>query len=195
MQKSAIADNPQARPVSDMDLGYVAGLLDGEGSIFVKGWIQRKSTIRIEPQISLVANTNKAMMERAKDIYERIGLAFCVEEKHMKRKTSDGTMYQPVWQLKVRGLKRCKRALEILLPLITAKTGQAILLLDWCNRRLELRSNGHSTQKYTEEDLKFAQAIKNLNATRPKYSLSRLTIKLESPNDYTPCAATCAVKI
>jgi hypothetical protein len=195
MQKSAIADNPQARPVSDIDLGYVAGLLDGEGSIFVKGWIQRKSAIRIEPQISLVANTNKAMMERAKDIYERLGLAFCVEEKHLKRKTSGGTMYQPVWQLKVRGLKRCKRALEVLSPYITAKTAQAKMLLAWCNRRLELPQKGGLHWKYTEDDLKFAQAIKNLNATRPKYSLSRLTDKLESPNDYTLGAATCAVKI
>ena len=195
MQKSAIADNPQARPVSDIDIGYVAGLLDGEGSIFVKGWVQRKSAIRIEPQISLVANTNKAMMERAMDIYERLGIGFCVEEKHLKRRTTDGTEYQPVWQLKVRGLKRCKRTIEIILPYITAKAPQAEMLLEWCNRRLAMPIKGGLHWKYTEDDLKFAQAIKNLNATRARYSLSRLSVKLESPNDYTLGAATCAVKI
>lgn len=183
MQKSEIADNQQVRPVSEFELGYIAGLLDGEGSIYVKAWLQRKKDIRIEPCICLVSNTNRDMIETAKNIYERLGIAFYIESRELKKKSKDGIRYQGVWSFYVRGIKRVKRVLDIFLPLLVAKKPQAELLLQWCERRIAVPQKGGIYWKYTQKDIDLAQQIKDLNATRSKYSLFRPSLKLVNLND------------
>jgi len=150
MQKSDSADNGQAR-VSEMEKGWLAGLIDGEGCLH----IDLDPRGGAHPYLT-VTNTNQLIIEKAVDIWQRLGIGCRVQTR-----SSGGR--NPVKDVQVIGYKRLKPALISIMPYLVGKADEALLLYRFVESRL-LRFNNHSInteRKYNREELQLIQALKN----------------------------------
>lgn len=128
-----------------IDLGYISGLLDGEGCIRLKKRNKRRG---ITPEI-IIANTNEKVLIWLKDIL-RTG-------KIYKRSGKFG--HKDIFQYKITKIKEVYDFLKIFLPILKIKNKVASRMLKFTENRLRSPSYSH----YTEEEFKEIEVIKNLN--------------------------------
>jgi hypothetical protein len=121
--------------VSDTDIAWLAGIIDGEGCFSVKRPIRRKSGVRkgykTSYQVWLVlCNTSLPMMERTTRILREVGISHQPIRKVWKGKKATRWQY---W-LHIAKKKEVLRATEFLLPHLTAKADEAKVVV-WYLRR------------------------------------------------------------
>jgi len=140
-------DNQQ---VTELEIGWLAGIIDGEGSISMRVW-PYKNKIHFTISIA-VTNTSKEMLDKVDDICSRLGANF-----HWSKKIVPKTAL-PCWDVETKKISHCHRILEPILPLLTSKYGRAKLVYDFCVRRLgflaqcENRSQLATKHPYTDDD-------------------------------------------
>ncbi len=133
------ADNQQRR--LDVRLGWLGGIIDGEGMITV---MKRVNGCSFYPRIS-IANTNKNLINEASFIFNELGLAYYIQSKTY----FVGEKQRIKYELLVNGIRRCIPVLQLVIPYLVAKKENAEKLLSWC-----LRRNNLGASKYDEEDMK-----------------------------------------
>src|SRR5579885_581002 len=122
-------DNPHAR---DVDLAYLAGVIDGEGTIT----LERNGTRRLHGQMGfspkvIVANTNHALLQRVVNVFDALGV-----NPHIKTQAAgSNNRGRMMYWIVVAGLAKCGRILRPILPHLVAKDGQARIVLDFIERR------------------------------------------------------------
>jgi hypothetical protein len=155
----------QQGKTEDVDLAWLAGFLDGEGSLMVKycagsrmQQYRRQGQPYIAPSICVV-NTDQPTLDVVRQILANNGLPH-----HISQRTGgvgkNGRPYQDSWDIRVVGFKRCKRWLETLIPYLRTKRGQAEALLELCNSRLSGYEKGAG---YTARELAIVEELR----TRP----------------------------
>ena len=159
-------DNQQAK-VTDIEIGWVVGLIDGEGSFFLngrnhKGDRPHTRKYQITPFIHIV-NQSIPILNKLTDILDRLELAYYVQWNESHRRTGQFTRY--TWILWVAGFKRIERFLNMFQPYIVGKSKQADVLRDFINSRKE-QLKGNSNSSYTEEEIGMIDKIKTLNNTQ-----------------------------
>lgn len=124
--------------LSNEQWAWLAGLIDGEGSITI--YMQRDyrhgGHIRMIPQVS-IANSCIPLLDKIKEMVE------CGTVSGGRRRNSN------FWHADTKGL--CKQLLENTLPWLIARKYPAELVLDFCNR-------GNGT--YTQDDLLIFEKLK-----------------------------------
>ena len=135
--------------MTEFDLAYLAGIIDGEGCITIK--VQKKprqNRLTYEVQI-MVANTNLKLMDWLKERFD--GNYYTINKKSQRHKTGY------LWHFH----KNIKEVLEGVLPYLVFKTEQAEIAL----KLLELKSKNFYSRDLSivndYEDLK--QKIHVLN--------------------------------
>jgi len=122
-------------PKEEWKLGYLAGLLDGEGSIVIKrDHIHDKPTPRA--QIA-VYNTDSRILEW---IRKEFGGGTLVSPNRRNPNPEHSRSYQ----LSYSAFKEVKTILEAIFPYLLIKKGKANEALNLCNRKLEQ----WATQRY-----------------------------------------------
>ena len=127
-------------PVTDIELGWLAGVIDGEGTIAFSVYTLRHNgkivnNVRVKPQL-IVTNTDKALVERVSDILSRCGIG-----AHFQTRTQHGrgfaktSKYRPLHVANVSGFKRAKKALELVGPHLVSKRVKAELVLRYIVQR------------------------------------------------------------
>ncbi len=101
---------------------YIAGIIDGEGSIFITKWRQR-SDIRYYPRIVIV-NTNRLLIDNLNKI---LGPLVSEISTH-KRKNSK---HKVCYQIRIGKLENILSLLKQILPFLCAKKQQAILTIEY----------------------------------------------------------------
>ena len=132
------ADNQQRRLNSR--LGWLGGIIDGEGMITV---IKRTNGYSFFPRIS-IANSDKKIINEAVDIFKELNLPYYIQSKSYKV----GKEVRKKYELLVNGLIRCSQVLPHIIPFLVSKKERAKKLLSWCKYRIS-RKRG---EKYTDKD-------------------------------------------
>jgi hypothetical protein len=139
--------------VTQFELGWLAGIIDGEGSITV---CKRGPTY--VPTIKM-SNTSKVLVEKYCEILDRLGIT----HKCYGKQTKGNRKYQ--WEVCIDGRPRVYKALSIVQDLLIAKQKQAIKVGEWIESRgLDLRG------PYTENQLDIIKNIRELNGRGREFS-------------------------
>lgn len=106
---------------------YLAGIIDGEGSISLQFSKPRKKgyTGGFSPCVR-VSNTDRKMIDFLERMWPRTAVAklsLRANEKH-----------KPIWDLMVRSIEGCRIVLERVLPYLITKREHAKLLLRYCRK-------------------------------------------------------------
>jgi hypothetical protein len=140
-------DNQQATAI---DLSWLAGIWDGEGTISVR---KNHKNCQYSPRLQVV-NTNPAMIRKICEIFDSLNVRYYLYEK----KQSPGAVLRATrqcWALHVQTLSHGAILLNALLPYLVAKREQAILLKRFIDSRLYRRSkvSRNSDAPYSAEEL------------------------------------------
>lgn len=126
--------------VTDIQLGWLAGVIDGEGTIAFSPYPLRYAgkviqELRIKPQV-IVTNTDKVLIERVAEIFGRsgIGVHFQTRTQH-GREFATTKKYRPLHVANVSGFKRARKALELICPHLVSKRTKAELVLRYIVQR------------------------------------------------------------
>lgn len=161
--------NPQGTlTVTDLELGWLAGMIDGEGTVAFSVYWRKTETwtneVRVKPQI-IVSGTDKTMLERVADIIGRLGVGvhFQSRQQLIAYKSSlarDTTKYRPLHVVTVAGYKRTMKLLSIIGPhLVSAKGEKGRMMHRYMTRRLEKTAVGGRWATQDAEDLQLMLEI------------------------------------
>lgn len=138
-----------------IDMGWLVGFVEGEGSFILNKQIFKKQKPTLRPIIH-ISSTDFELAERVGKILESLNVGYFFQRRKLGAK---GHKDQLV--LEVVGVKRCKPLLEIIIPYMTdsRRKEAAENLLAFCNLRL---SKPHSSL-YGEEEFNLGQRQRDLN--------------------------------
>lgn len=142
--------------MNEVDLAYLAAIWDGEGSFMVERFKDdRYKGGYCYSARSQVCNTNKAIIDRVKQILDGMEIKYSISNRRDKR--------FPIWkeisQIRIGSLDSNKKLLENLLPFLSGKQAKAQLVLDFVMSRLE---NFEKRLNRTQEGQDFRTAARTL---------------------------------
>lgn len=143
-----IMDNQQER-ISEFDLGWLIGLIDGEGCFTLKKH-DKKGKIAYSPVIT-ITNTKMKIIEKAGNLIKKLGLSF-----HLFSNISVKIYYR----IEITGMRRVKRFLDEIINKLECRKDQAEKLYSYVNLRLSKPERS----PITEEEHKIANLMYELNA-------------------------------
>lgn len=112
----------------ELNLAYLAGLIDGEGTITLeRSGIRRLNGVMGLSPVVLVANTDLAIVEFVTNQFRRMGA-----NPHIKTQAKGYAKRQKqCYWVKVHSLTKAKKVLEPVIPYLIGKRAQAQLILDF----------------------------------------------------------------
>jgi len=145
--------NPQERL---QDICWLAGLTDGDGCIAVQKQ-SNNGNGQLVPELT-ISTTCKVTRDHLDTLFDRIEVG-----RHWTERTvTNQPNWKTRWVLQVRGMKRMKPLLMLLLPHLVTKRREAELLLQFIESRLD----APMTRGYTPEQLGAIAEIKALKRER-----------------------------
>jgi hypothetical protein len=136
--------------VSDFDLGYICGIIDGEGSIGITQQKRKDEGITLRPYVQIV-NTD---YEAIKFLQSELGGDIQI---HVSKNSKEKDTYH----LRIMNTQLVLNTLRKILSGLKIKREQAILVIEFCESRLKgaiERGLG-----YTEQELEIFHKVKELN--------------------------------
>lgn len=161
--------NEQGIPnVSEVELGWLAGIIDGEGSVILFLGVRKGEKLNnVSPEV-VMGNTDFAMIDRYVDILGRLGVGLFVGTKLPSYKTGienshpSTKKYKPLKVVTTAGFLRVKKLLDVVTPyLVTDKRKKSELLLQLIDRRLSrcVANGKYSNKRYDVGDLQIMWQI------------------------------------
>jgi hypothetical protein len=147
--------------LSDFEIGYICGLIDGEGSIgilyFMRGAKRGagKKYLKLQPYIEIV-NTDANLINWLR---EHIGGVIEVS-KHGKAN------WKPRYALYIYNTKLVAETLEKIADKLMVKQKQSKLVLEFCKSRLQ---GTYDKPGYTQREIEIAEEVRRLNGNRKIY--------------------------
>lgn len=142
-------ENPQER--LPLEIGYLLGLIDGEGSYQLTVDYGHNRKRYFTPQTSIF-NSDPRIIAKCVSILKQLDIAFHVWTPKLTKGKS------PVTRIVVHGIKRNKKLLDILTKYDHGKLERAKVLLEFIDRRLSIPQkelfNGKETYSDIEYELK-----------------------------------------
>lgn len=152
--KNDTIDNQQANQIS-----WLAGLICGDGSIYVSKYTPKGYLIKLTPNIR-ITNMDYDLITTSANILNDNNVGCFIQERRIK----SGIVYD----LTVRGYKRVKSALDLLIEyLVGNKKKQAKVVLELVNLRLNNISQNCNI-KYSNDEKVLYEKLRNLKASTNK---------------------------
>lgn len=160
--------NPQRS--LDQSLGWIGGIIDGEGCFNMARVLNRKTKrlTAFNPNL-IIVNTDDRIIAEINRIFTNLKIGHHISQRQPRKGNQ-----LAVTDVSIKGLKRLAHALPILMPLLISKKSRAQAMLDFCNYRLSRPYN----EPYTGEETKWIEHIRTENAAKNGRS--------KPLNDYTP---------
>lgn len=150
----------------EMDIAWLAGIFDGEGTITMTknngtknpDWNARKSEMS-------VTNCDERLIVKCIVILERIGIRPYVTEIHPRKRVNARSNTQKAYRVCVSKLKDTQTLSRLLAPHLTSKVDQAILMDRYASSRLERawllgqKQNDGKKHKLTRRPISSEEAI------------------------------------
>lgn len=173
-------DNPQ-QTLSDAELGWIAGILDGEGSILLFFGVRRSGKLNnVSPQV-IVGNTEQVMIETYARLVKQMGAGVHISTREpkiggIKATMNEATMhrYKRLHVANSVGFQRVRNVLRPVTPfLVTSKRQRAELILRFIDQRLARREvasadgrGTYSNAPYDREDLELMVEVLKLQRSK-----------------------------
>jgi hypothetical protein len=140
-------------PTSE-DFAYLAGMIDGEGTITLHRHRQHKRIDwQYRPRV-LVVNTHRGVLD---SLGQRFGGKVTIQTRHEFNKT--------LFMWRIIAMDDIHRVLTGCLPYLIVKRERAVLMLEFAAERISRRIGPCRAEKYTEVEPRIHAQIKILNAT------------------------------
>lgn len=133
-------DNPQGTlPVSETEKAWLAGIIDGEGSVILSLQVHGHKLWNALPEVH-VGNTEQVMIETIGDIYNRLGIGRHISRRKLSSTNGitgqRGMAYRDLYVVAVVGFLRVRKLLPHILPyLVTSKKQKTELVLRYVEQR------------------------------------------------------------
>jgi len=133
-------DNPQ-ETVTDMEIGWLAGIIEGEGSICltVHKRADRLQQVRVTPKI-IITNTDQDIIGKCESVLRRLNVGRWVhttKPNNIQKAKQLAVGYKAITYIEVVGIKRLHSLLQKILPcLVGEKKKRAELLFLFTDGRL-----------------------------------------------------------
>ena len=157
----------------DSELGWLVGFIEGEGCFCMT---HKTSGTKNSVHCSFnVTNTDQLLIQKSKQIIDEIVGYKVSVIRHPVMKAC----YKPIWRLWIENCKGLLIFIKTILPhLVGEKRLQASIMLQFVERRIELRGKNYKAPRYTEEDWKYLEAMKSAKTVK-----SVETIRFPSQGD------------
>ena len=138
----------------ESELAWLAGFIEGEGCFCMAKKSGRKNSIHCSFNVT---NTDQLLIQKAKSITDKI----IGNEVSIVRHPVMKDCYKPIWRLWIENHDGLTKFIRAIFPfLVGEKKLQASIMLQFIERRMELRGNHYKAPRYTEEDWKFHDAMR-----------------------------------
>ncbi|MDE1766564.1 MAG: LAGLIDADG family homing endonuclease [Thaumarchaeota archaeon] len=118
-------DNPQATPY---EIGYLAGLIDGEGCIAIQKTSGNSFGINLK-----ITNTDEHIIEKAQSIMLKIGVNPLIRD----RVNTNNPQWRGWMEVYLTKKDNIKKVLEIVLPYLVGKYPRAIMMLRFIDKSID----------------------------------------------------------
>lgn len=143
-------DNQQERLF--FDIGYILGIIDGEGCCQFGYKYYYKGCKVFSPKITIF-NSNPSIIEKTKKCLDRLGVSYyCFAVK------AHGREVWPGWRVEIAGIGRVEKITNLLLPFPSGKQDRLRILNEFCHYR-----TGANRTKYSEIDQSYFIKLRELN--------------------------------
>jgi len=140
------------------DVGYLLGIIDGEGSYQIASGYKYKNYTIYRPRISIY-NNNPYIIDKIADILNNLDI------KHLKWQPKlHGRDKAIGYRIEVGGIKRIKRLTDFLLKFPSGKLERIKVLNDFCNYRILFKTNKRDGETYSEKVLEYKNKLNLLNS-------------------------------
>lgn len=119
---------------TEVELAWLAGLWDGEGSITIFKHLEKNGTRKLCPTI-LVVNTDIKIINEAKRILDNLGTSF-----HLFERAPTSDRHKQAYQLSTRNSQYIDKVLTALQPYLIGKKEQAELTIGYVRKRFYQRN-------------------------------------------------------
>lgn len=145
--------------LSDLQVGYLAGIMDGEGTItFVYHKSKTNVNVLYSPVVYIcaVANSNPLIIEAVETLLKKLPIRFKVyspKPEHNKKAKK-----RP-YAIHLMGMNSAKFFLSVICKHLSGKKKQAELVLEY----LERREEGKRVESMTERDWQIIHSVRDMN--------------------------------
>lgn len=143
--------------VTDIELAWLAGLWDGEGSITVFTHTEKGGKTKLCPTLCVV-NTNETIIAEAARLLDKLGTSFSVFTRTPQKRE-----HKPAIQLATRNMRYIQIVLEAMLPFLIGKKAQAQLVLRYVTKKLSHPTHRGQGSRYEPSDFALQQQVQLLN--------------------------------
>lgn len=138
---------------TDIELGWLCGIIDGEGCVY----IYRRGGKRVDYKAGIrIAMCCFDTIERISELLYRMEIPHYVTAYKGNKKKNRS----PHKALVIEGQKRLLKVLPIITPHLITKKGQAAVVWQFCKERIE----GWHRSEYTPNQLSLIEIAKTMNA-------------------------------
>lgn len=130
----------QQETVSEAEYGWLAGIIDGEGSISINRSLSHRTTIVYCARVQ-VPNTNQLIIDKARSIFDRLGAKGHVE----KRQYGNNMRWKICSIITLNSAKDIEILLPLIIPYLVGKKRHAEILYRFVHSRLQRRSERKQT--------------------------------------------------
>lgn len=145
--------------LSDLQVGYLAGIMDGEGCItFVYHKCKTNVNVLHSPvaYVCAVANSNPLIIQSVTSLLDKLSIRYKVFSP--KKEWNKKAKKRP-YAVHVQGMDSAKAFLKVICEHLSGKRQQAELTLEYLERRKE----GQRVKFMTERDLQIIGLVRGLN--------------------------------
>jgi len=112
--------------VRDIDLAWLAGIIDGEGCFSIYS-VTRKDAKTPSPSANLtITNSNCLLLNHCKELLDKLNIKYLYNDP--KNGHQQG---RRVMRIRVKNYSSLQRLITLLLPFLVGKTEQAIVMLEF----------------------------------------------------------------
>jgi len=144
--------------LSEAEKGYLAGIIDGEGTITISEVRSRKEH-EYRPEI-IITNTSDKLINHIINLLKKSGLDYFYvpnkQNKKLKRR-------KPLREVRITSHARVLAFLQMLLPYLILKRRQADIVINFIRSRIKRGISGKGWSPYNDYEINLVREIRELN--------------------------------
>jgi hypothetical protein len=143
---------------TDVELAYLAGFMDGEGTFQI---VRRKDYREGQHQAAVeVSNTDPTLIEECFKLYEKLGVTPHVRSLNTNERNP---RHREAWIINIGRLTDIAVVCRALIPFLVGKKSRAELLLRYCESRLKYGVGRGGRRPWSGEELALVDSLSKLN--------------------------------
>lgn len=142
--------------LSEAQIGWLAGIVDGEGSIQIT-----TNGPHLRATVIVLVNTNNALIQTASNLLTMAGIENRIG--NLSGGPAWRKEWRPAWNVQIMKIDSMKAFLSMISPYLVAKKEQAEIAMQFLSRRRSYKPHSRGAVKTSREDLLLRERIQKLN--------------------------------